>query len=644
METRQINITLGTAGHIDHGKTALVKLLTGCETARLKEEKKRGMSIELGFAPCTVDDLEVGIVDVPGHEHFIKTMVAGATGIDGVILVVAADDGVMPQTREHLDIMTILGVAHGIVALTKVDRAAPDRIAQVTADIRALTQGTFLEAAPILPISNVTGDGFWPFHEALTALVGSIKPKSIDGVFRLPVERGFSVKGSGTVLSGIPVSGSVKVGDQVVLLPEGLEGRVNAVQVYGRESDTARSGQCAALNVRHWEHGTIRRGDTLTVPGYFSPEEWYVCEMHVLAREGIFLKTGTRVKFHTGSSEAEASLYLMEGDLARAGDTCLVQLRLEVPTVAGPGDRFIVRLASPPLTVGGGHIIEASKTRLKRTRPEVIDDLKVRARAVTTDAAFAEYCLRASESSALSESDLSIRTKTRPARLKEILRDLAAAGKVFQVGKTLYLHRDAAALFRERILKTLADFHRAEPVSPGMTAPQLIESLKTDKTVLAHAVNSLKEAGKLVERNQRLALAEHREEFSDQERKNLDAVETLFRGRLFQPPDSAEVAAALRLDAAAVERVLRILVEHERLAPVADGLLFHKDAIDLARQKLTEFIQKEGELESVKFKYLLDTTRKFAIPLLDYFDRIGVTLRRGNTRYLKSSSREKHSP
>jgi selenocysteine-specific elongation factor len=177
-----------------------------------------------------------------------------------------------------------------------------------------------------------------------------------------------------------------------------------------------------------------------------------------------------------------------------------------------------------------------------------------------------------------------------------------------------------------------------------MTAPQLIESLKTDKTVLAHAVNSLKEAGKLVERNQRLALAEHREEFSDQERKNLDAVETLFRGRLFQPPDSAEVAAALRLDAAAVERVLRILVEHERLAPVADGLLFHKDAIDLARQKLTEFIQKEGELESVKFKYLLDTTRKFAIPLLDYFDRIGVTLRRGNTRYLKSSSREKHSP
>jgi selenocysteine-specific elongation factor len=321
-----------------------------------------------------------------------------------------------------------------------------------------------------------------------------------------------------------------------------------------------------------------------------------------------------------------------------------VQLRLEEPTVAGPGDRFIVRLDSPPLTVGGGRVIEASKTRLKRTRPAVLADLKVRARAVTSDANFVEYCLRTAESSALSESDLSTRTKTRPARLKEILRDLADAGKVFQVGKNLYMHRDAAGLLHERILQTLAEFHRASPVSPGMTSTQLIESLKTDKTVLAHAVNSLKEAGKLVERNQRLALAEHREEFSDEERKNLDAVEALFRRRLFRPPDSAEIAAALRIDPTAVERLLRILVEHERLAPVAEDLLFHKDAIDLARQKLADFILKEGELESVKFKYLLDTTRKFAIPLLDYFDRVGVTLRRGNTRYLKSSSRQNPSP
>jgi len=639
MESRQINVTLGTAGHIDHGKTALVKLLTGCETDRLKEEKERGMSIELGFAPCTVGDLEVGIVDVPGHEHFIKTMVAGATGIDGVILVVAADDGVMPQTREHLDIMTLLGVAHGIIALTKVDRAAPDRIAQVTDDIRTLTRGTFLEAAPILPISNVTGDGFWPFHAALTALVGSIQPRSIDGVFRLPVERAFSVKGCGTVLSGIPVSGSVRLGDEVVLLPEGLEGRINGIQVYGRESDIARSGQCAALNVRHWEHGAIHRGDTVTVRGYFSPQEWYVCELRVLAHEGLFLKTGTRVKFHTGTSEVPASLYLMEGDMVRAGEECLTQLRMQEPLVAGPGDRFIVRLESPPQTVGGGRIIEAVGARLKRTRPAALEDLRERARAIRSDKDFAEYCLKTAEPPALEEVDLSTRTKTRPVRLKEILRELTEAGHVIEVAKGVYMHRQAAGHLEQRILQVLADFHRTSPESPGMTSTQLLESLKAEKTVLAHAVNSLKEQGKLVERNQRLALAEHREEYSEEERKQMDAAEALFRRRLFQPPDSAEVARELRIDAGAVERVLRILVEHERLAPVAEDLLFHREAVDLARQRLTDFILKEGELESVRFKYLLDTTRKFAIPLLDYFDRIGVTLRRGNTRYLKSSGR-----
>jgi selenocysteine-specific elongation factor len=331
----------------------------------------------------------------------------------------------------------------------------------------------------------------------------------------------------------------------------------------------------------------------------------------------------------------------MEGDMVRAGEECLAQVRLQQPLVAGPGDRFIMRLDSPPLTVGGGRVIEAAKGRLKRTRPAVLEDLRERARAVTSDRDFAEYCLKTAESSALEEADLSTRTKTRPARLKEILRELMEAGRVIEVGKSIYMHHDAARLMEQRILQTLGDFHRASPESPGMTSTQLIESLKTDKTVLAHAVNSLKQQGKLVERNQRLALAEHREEYSEEERKQMDAVEALFRRGLFHPPGIAEIAGELRIDTGTIERVLRILIEHERVVPVAEDLLFHREAIDRARQILTEFILKEGELESVKFKYLLDTTRKFAIPLLDYFDRIGVTLRRGNTRYLKSSAGEK---
>ncbi len=234
MAETQINITLGTAGHIDHGKTALVKSLTGCETDRLREEKERGMSIDLGYAPCTIGDLQVGIVDVPGHEHFIKTMVAGAAGMDGVILVVAADDGVMPQTREHLDILTLLGLRHGLVALTKVDRVAADDLDLARAELADFVQGTFLDGAPLLPVSNVTGQGFDQFYEALQALVGQITPKPTGGVFRLPVDRAFSVPGFGTVVAGIPLYGRAHLGDEVVVLPHNLTGRMKRIEVYGR--------------------------------------------------------------------------------------------------------------------------------------------------------------------------------------------------------------------------------------------------------------------------------------------------------------------------------------------------------------------------------------------------------------------------
>src|SRR5271165_6500404 len=241
-----LNVTLGTAGHVDHGKTALVQSLTGCNTDRLKEEKERGMSIDLGYAPCRIRDLEVGIVDVPGHENFIKTMVAGACGMDGVILVVAADDGIMPQTREHLDILTLLGLRHGLVALTKIDRVDDSRRQQVLADLCGLLEGTFLEGTPILPFSNITYEGFHPFLVALEGLVRSITPKRADGVFRMPLDRAFSVKGFGTVVAGIPVAGTASLGGETVLLPQGFGSRIKRIEVYGQPADTVLCGQCAA--------------------------------------------------------------------------------------------------------------------------------------------------------------------------------------------------------------------------------------------------------------------------------------------------------------------------------------------------------------------------------------------------------------
>ena len=629
----QINITLGTAGHVDHGKTALIKNLTGCETDRLKEEKERGLSIELGFAPCKIADTQVGIVDVPGHENFIKTMVAGAHVMDAVILVVAADDGVMPQTREHLDILTLLGVRHGIVALTKIDRATPEHRADVCDKVTALLRGTFLEGAPILPVSNVTGEGFDLFLQALWTLVQTTTPKRTDGVFRTPLERAFSVQGYGTVVAGIPISGAARVGDEVVLLPHNFSGRIRRIEVYGQDSETVMAGQCAAINVGHWDHRAIRRGDTLTVPGYFQPAEWFVCSLKLLPRDKLRLKSGSEVKFHTGTAETVALFYPLRGGRMEGGDEGLVQLRTKTPVVVGPGDHFLLRTPSPARTIGGGRIVEAVDRRLKGNRPQVAEDLQARAEAVLDERRFVEYCVRRATTPAVGESALALRTKIPVARLQEILGELVNQETIFILGARFYLHRDTAAEIGAKILELVGDFHRRSPESPGLSRQQLRQSLPLDKIILDAVVARLEDEGRLAERYQRLAVPSHCSTFEGEDAKLLDEIETLYRKKLFCPPRTEDVSQETGIPRQKVDKLLGILREHERLIRVNEVLLFHCEAVAQAREILISHFRKEGRLESVQFKYLLDTTRKFALPMLDYFDRIGVTRRVGNTRY-----------
>ncbi len=629
MPLEQANITLGTAGHIDHGKTLLLKGLTGCDTDRLKEEKERGMSIDLGFAPSKIADLQVGIVDVPGHENFVKTMVAGASGMDGVILVIAADDGVMPQTREHLDILTLLGVQHGIVALTKIDR--------VESDIATFLRGTFLDGAPILPVCSLTGDGFGALHDALAALVRSIQPKRADGVFRLPVERSFSVKGYGTVVCGIPVSGSARIGDEVVLLPQNNEGRVRAIQVYKRTGETVVAGQCVALNVRHWDHRTISRGDTVAVPGYYAPHQWCAGKLRLLPHEGLTVKSGAQVKLHVGTSEVPATVYLMEGSRMAPGEEGIAQVRSAQPLVTSPGDRFIVRTLSPVRTVGGGTVIEPLPRRLKRNRPELVRDLTERAEAIAEDARFVEYCVKTAGAVGAREGHLSARTKVPPRRLRSVLETLTREEKVIDLASGLHIHIETLRTAERRLLDTVEDFHRRSPASPGLASEALERSCDLRRPILRAVVERLLREGRLVERHHRLALPEHCSSLSDEDRALLDGVEALFRRQPFRPPVLEEVVEQTRAPREAVERALKTLTEHDRLVPVKPDLLFHTEAVDRAREQLVAFIRKEGGLESVKFKYLLDTSRKYAIPLLDYFDRTGLTRRVNNTRYLRSS-------
>ncbi len=631
----QPNITLGTAGHVDHGKTALVKNLTGCDTDTLKEEKERGMSIELGFAPCRISDWQVGIVDVPGHEDFVKTMVAGASGMDGVIFVVAADDGVMPQTREHLEILTLLGVRHGVVALTKADRVGADDLELARAELADLLTDTFLKDAPIVAVSNITGAGYDGLLEALQAMVRAIRPKRTDGLFRLPIERTFSVKGYGTVVSGIPLAGAAKIGDEVVLLPQGSAGRIKTIQVYKNASDHVLAGQCTALNVPQLDHDTIGRGNVLTVPGYFSAAEWYTCHLRMLPHEGLFLKNASHVKFHTGTSETVATVYLPAGSAVAAGQECVAQFHLAEPVIAAPADRFIVRSLSPVRTIGGGIVVEAEQRRCKRNKPEILQDLADRAAAVSDEHAFAEYCVRTAEAGSASASEIARRCKIPQARMPGIVGELVRQKKVVELAGGHYVHEQTATAAGERVLHAVGEFHRQSPDSPGMTVDDLQKAAGLDKRLFEPVLAQLKVSGRLADRAGRLALPTHKAAVAAQDQALMDRIESLFAAAPFAPPGLAEVAAALKVAPPALDKTLRLLVQHQRLVKVGVDLYFHKPAVERARQVVIDHITKEGRLESVQFKYLLDTSRKYAIPLLDYFDRIGLTRQVNHTRYLR---------
>jgi len=631
----QINLTLGTAGHIDHGKTALVKLLTGCDTDRLKAEKERGMSIDLGFAPCRIAGAEVGIVDVPGHEHFVKTMVAGATGMDAVMLVVAADDGVMPQTREHLDILTLLGVRAGMVALTKLDRVEPAHVEATTQQIRDFLRGTFLEDAPLCPVSSITGEGLDGFLRTLDRLIASLTPKSLEGVFRLPVDRAFSARGFGTIVAGIPITGSACVEDEIEILPEGITSRIRQIEVYGQPSDVVKAGQCAALNLRRGDAGAIRRGHVVALPGFFRPESWFLARLRLLDHEKNSLKNAAEVKLHTGTTEAAASVFAIDGPRVEAGQEAFVQLRTVAPIVAGPGDPFILRSLSPVRTIGGGVLVEALPRKLRRSHPGLIEELRERAEAIADPRRFVVYAVKTDPAGAVGPDELAVRTKTLRPRLGEILDELVADGEVLALGHGLFCHRDTAAALAARVVELVEAFHADSPESPGIEFDALRERIGLDRTVLEALMTMLQRDGRLVERGRRWALAGHSATFADADAERLETVERLVREAGFKPPGLDELADAAGVNRATLERLLGMLQQHERLVRVEAGLYFHCESVERAKQILLDHFATEERLESVKFKYLLDTTRKFAIPLLDYFDRVGVTRRVGNTRYLK---------
>jgi len=633
-------VLVGTAGHIDHGKTELVRSFTGCDTDRLPEEKNRGMSIDLGFASCLLKgNTLAGIVDVPGHEKFIRNMVAGVAAIDAIVLVVAADDGVMPQTQEHVNILELLGISKGIVAITKIDMVEPDMVDLVLEDVHQFLQGTFLADAPTIPLSPISGEGMREFWDTLNTMVASIEPRDARGLFRMPVERKFSLKGLGSVATGMPLTGRVQVNDLVEILPSGKLTRVRGLQVYKKKARRAVAGECVALNVPELSYDEINRGDVLAVPGHFQAVSMVDTKVEILKTSRHPLKDHAPVRFHIGTAEVMGRAALLDRRVLSAGEQGFVQFRLDAPVVIDPGDRFIVRLQSPAVTVGGGMVLREQHTKLRRFRSYVIDDLKEHEKAVQSEKDRVVFAMRKTGLAPLRPKEIVKLSKVPLETVNAVLAALGEKEEVFEIATFGFVHIAAIEEAAVGVLEILSRFHGENPLREGLGPLDVRRETNLDKNASEFLLTRMEKEGRIRAVGPVLAHADFHVDMSEAEGRDLSRVEEAFRGAAFHPPDAADLTTQLDISSDRAEVFINLLADRGSIVGVAENLWFHADTLAEARRCLVEYLQENGEIGAVSYRKLIDTSRKFAYPLLDYFDVLGVTLRKGNLRYLKGRIR-----
>ena len=632
------NIMLGTAGHVDHGKTALVKLLTGCETDTLAEEKQRGLTIDLGFAPCQLADKRVvGIVDVPGHVDFIRNMAAGAHGIDVVIFVVAADDGIMPQTHEHLHILTLMGLRHGLVALTKTDLVDPGRRSFVIQDLRRLLDGTFLADAPVCPISNVTGEGFDVFFDALNTVVAGCGDRPCSGWFRMLVEDVFTIRGSGTVITGIPVSGRVKPGDSLYLLPAGLAGHVRRMQVYGEDAAEGRAGECVALNIPGIDHEIVQRGMVLCESNSQPPVTMAEAELRILDSIKGKVEDYIEAQLHVGTAAVTARLAMLENTEMTGGQKQMIQLRLAEPLALALGERFVVRAnvadsgVSGLTTIGGGQILGVSNVRLRRKKQWTLDMLAARREAIEDPVRWCELMLLESEQSATS-AELQRKCLMRAGEIAAVIEQLRASGRAVPTPGGAWLHRDVIQKTAAGMLAAIQAFHSANPQRAGIGRDELFANLKADSALLDLAVESLVQS-KQIERNGTvLAQTGWKVPVADRDQRLCDRIAAKLQQAGWAPQSPEELAELFNESPQRVGAMSRLLIERGVLVKLDDRIIMHRDAIEAGKQTALKLFARAPMFSTMEFRDALGVSRKYAVPLVDYLDKVRFTVRSGNNR------------
>ena len=638
MSAPRRNIMLGTAGHVDHGKSALVKLLTGCETDTLAEEKQRGLTIDLGFAPCQLADKRVvGIVDVPGHVDFIRNMVAGAHGIDVVIFVVAADDGIMPQTHEHLHILTLMGLKHGVVALTKTDLVDAARRDYVIQDLRRLLAETFLAHAPICPISNITGEGYDGFFDSLNQAVEACGDRPCTGTFRVWVEDSFTIRGAGTVVTGIPTHGRVRPNDELHLLPAGLSGHVRKMQVYGENAAEGNAGECVALNIPELDLETVRRGHVLCGSNSFEPVTMAEAELQILKSISAKIEDYLEVQFHVGTASVSAHLAMLDETTMTGGQKQFVQLRLASPLPLVPGERFVVRAnitgtgGSGLTTIGGGQILGVSNTRLRRKKLWTLDLLAARREATADPLRWCEEMVRETELPATVAS-LQKKCWSRPEEIAAALEKLRAENRVVPASGGGWLHREVIQKLAETILAAIQNFHTTNPQRAGVGLEELLATLKVNIAFLEAAAELLLQSKQLERNGALLARAGWNARLPDRDQNLCNQIAAKLQQAGWSPPGLEELAVSVSEPLPRVTVTAKLLAERGVVVKLDDRIWMHRDAVEAGKKTALNLFRRAPAFSTMEFRDALGVSRKFAVPLVDYLDKIRFTVRSGNNR------------
>ncbi|HKY33652.1 MAG TPA: selenocysteine-specific translation elongation factor [Candidatus Polarisedimenticolia bacterium] len=626
------HVVVGTAGHIDHGKTELVKALTGINPDRLKEEQQRGITIDIGFAPLPLGpDVTIGFVDVPGHERFVKNMLAGAWGIDVVLLVVAADESIKPQTREHFEICSLLQVPRGIVALTKIDLVDAEMRELVALEVRDFVRGSFLEGAPIVPVSARTGEGLELLKAELAAQAVPARSSGAASVMRLPVDRSFSIKGFGTVVTGTLVSGTLAEGDEVAVYPAGTPARVRGLQAHGRSVPRASAGQRTAVNLHGLDASSVRRGDVLARPGELAPSSLLDVKLRLLEGAPAALRDLARVRFHQGTIELMARVKLLGRARLEPGQETFAQLRLERPGCCLPADRFVIRRYSPPVTIGGGSVVDAHPRKHRGAAPgELLDALE---RLGTGDPEGSILVHLEAEPWGVSLAGLSLRSGRSPEEVARALETLAARGAAVRAGGAA-LASGAMETLSGRVRETLASYHAAHPLRAGMPREELRErALRGAPADVARLViERLAAGGEVADRRDTLSLTSHAVRLSAAEESAMWKLEGLFRVEGLNPPSQEDLVRDHGFEPRLADKMIHLLLADGKLVRIRDGKIFHAAALDGLKRRLWELREQRPVIDIGSFKELTGTSRKNAIPLLEHLDAVKVTRRKGSDR------------